>query len=323
MNKLDKELNYFLKENNNEAITKQNICDTMKAIIRGTMISYTAKRNKEKYKENFKLQAFADDLIFIMEGPEQTGPKLIEKLEEYREVAGLKINKGKMKIIAKNMTNKQKEKLAKNLDIQIVPKIKYLGITILYLGIHWTARCSTLKENIYIKLKQQIALDLVKWENLQLSLIGRISTIKMNILPRILYLFQTIPIRLGKDYFEDLNKIVLIYIWLGKKARIKLKLFQDAKIRGGFGLPNCELYYQATNLMWVKEWITLRNTRLFTLEGHDLLLGWHAFLWYKGTKTQGYFRRYYIRESLWLNWEKTKRQYTWLILPCVVDLCGC
>uniref|UniRef100_A0A8C5WQN4 Zona-pellucida-binding protein 1/2 N-terminal domain-containing protein n=1 Tax=Laticauda laticaudata TaxID=8630 RepID=A0A8C5WQN4_LATLA len=57
----------------------------------------------------------------------------------------------------------------------------------------------------------------------------------------------------------------------------------------------------------VKEWITLRNTML-TLEGHDLLLGWHAFLWYKGTKTQGYFRRHHIQESLWLDWEKIKRQ---------------
>uniref|UniRef100_A0A8C5RNZ3 3-oxo-5alpha-steroid 4-dehydrogenase (NADP(+)) n=1 Tax=Laticauda laticaudata TaxID=8630 RepID=A0A8C5RNZ3_LATLA len=35
----------------------------------------------------------------------------------------------------------------------------------------------------------------------------------MNILPRILYLFQTIPIKLGKKYFEDLNKIILKYIW--------------------------------------------------------------------------------------------------------------
>uniref|UniRef100_A0A2D4IUP1 Uncharacterized protein n=1 Tax=Micrurus lemniscatus lemniscatus TaxID=129467 RepID=A0A2D4IUP1_MICLE len=61
--------------------------------------------------------------------------------------------------------------------------------------------------------------------------------------------------------------------------------------------------------MWVKEWITLRSTRLLTLEGHDLLLGWHAVLWYKGSKTHGYFRRHYIRETLLLNWEKIKRQH--------------
>uniref|UniRef100_A0A670Z1A6 Reverse transcriptase domain-containing protein n=1 Tax=Pseudonaja textilis TaxID=8673 RepID=A0A670Z1A6_PSETE len=242
-------------------------------------------------KEEFKLQAFVDDLVFILEDPLETALKLLEKIETYGEMAGLKINKDKTKILTKNMLLRQREELADLLKIQVMNKVKYLGI-------YLTSRCTTLKENNYIKLKQQIALDLKKWENLQLSLIGRISTIKMNILPRILYFFQTIPIRLGKDYFEDLNKIVLKYIWQSKKARIKLKL-QDARIRGGFGLPNWEVYYQAANLMWAKEWITLRKTRLLTLEGHDLLLGWHAFLWYKGTKSQSYLRRHYIWESLW------------------------
>uniref|UniRef100_A0A670YX33 Reverse transcriptase domain-containing protein n=1 Tax=Pseudonaja textilis TaxID=8673 RepID=A0A670YX33_PSETE len=202
-------------------------------------------------KEEFKLQAFADDLVFILEDPLGTALKLLEKIEIYGEMVGLKINKDKTKILTKNMLLKQRDELADLLKIQVTKKVKYLGI-------YLTSRCTTLKENNYIKLKQQIASDLKKWENLQLSLIGRISTIKMNILPRILYLFQTIPIRLGKDYFEELNRIVLKFIWQGKKARIKLKLLQDARTRGGFGLPNWELYYQAANLMWVKDWITLR-----------------------------------------------------------------
>uniref|UniRef100_A0A8C6VAE5 Reverse transcriptase domain-containing protein n=1 Tax=Naja naja TaxID=35670 RepID=A0A8C6VAE5_NAJNA len=239
-------------------------------------------------REEYKLQAFADDLVFILEDPLESAFKLIERIEEYGEVAGLKINKDKTKILTKNMLARRKKELEEALEIQVTSKVMYLGI-------YTTARCSTLKEDNYIKLKQQIATDLEKWKNLQLSLIGRISTIKMNVLPRILYLFQTIPIRLGK-VFRRLNRMMLKYIWQGKKARIKLKLLQDARLRGGFALPNWELYYQAANLMWVKDWITLRNTRLLTLEGHDLLLGLHAFLWYKGTKTQGYFRRHYIRE---------------------------
>uniref|UniRef100_A0A670XUF9 Reverse transcriptase domain-containing protein n=1 Tax=Pseudonaja textilis TaxID=8673 RepID=A0A670XUF9_PSETE len=128
-------------------------------------------------KEEFKLQAFADDLVFILEDPLETASKLIEKIETYGQVAGLKINKDKTKILTKNMLSRQKEELADLLKIQVTNKIKYLGI-------YLTARCSTLKENNYIKLKQQIVLDLAKWENLQLSLIGRISTIKMNTLER-------------------------------------------------------------------------------------------------------------------------------------------
>uniref|UniRef100_A0A8C5RQB2 Reverse transcriptase domain-containing protein n=1 Tax=Laticauda laticaudata TaxID=8630 RepID=A0A8C5RQB2_LATLA len=189
-------------------------------------------------KEEFKSQAFADDLVFILEDPQETASKLIEKIEAYGKVAGLKINKEKTKILIKNILSRQKEELVELLKIQVTNKIKYLGI-------YLRSRCSTLKENNYIKLYQQIVLHLVKWKNLQL----------------ILYLFQKIPVRLGKDYFEDLNKIVLKYIWRGKKVRIKLKLLQDAIIRGGFGLPNWELYYQATKLMWVKEWILWNQSK--------------------------------------------------------------
>uniref|UniRef100_A0A2D4JZD6 Reverse transcriptase domain-containing protein n=1 Tax=Micrurus paraensis TaxID=1970185 RepID=A0A2D4JZD6_9SAUR len=105
---------------------------------------------------------------------------------------------------------------------------------------------------------------------MQLSLTGRIVAIKMNILSKVFYLYQKIPIKLGKKYFEDINKIVLKYIWQRKKVRINIKMLQDVRTRGGFGLPNWEIYYQATALTWMKEWITLRNKRLLTLEGHDL-----------------------------------------------------
>uniref|UniRef100_A0A2D4F0N0 Uncharacterized protein n=1 Tax=Micrurus corallinus TaxID=54390 RepID=A0A2D4F0N0_MICCO len=58
VNKLKEELKYFLKENNNEATMKQNIWDTMKAVIRGTTISYNARRNRENYAQqnNLKLR---------------------------------------------------------------------------------------------------------------------------------------------------------------------------------------------------------------------------------------------------------------------------
>uniref|UniRef100_A0A670XQU1 Reverse transcriptase domain-containing protein n=1 Tax=Pseudonaja textilis TaxID=8673 RepID=A0A670XQU1_PSETE len=104
-------------------------------------------------------------LLFVL-----TLEVLNRNIRDEKNIKGMKIKKEEFK---------QKEELADVLKIQVTNKIKYLGI-------YLTARCSTLKENNYIKLKQQIALDLMKWENLQLSLTGRISTVKMNILPRIL-----------------------------------------------------------------------------------------------------------------------------------------
>uniref|UniRef100_A0A2D4PAM0 Reverse transcriptase domain-containing protein n=1 Tax=Micrurus surinamensis TaxID=129470 RepID=A0A2D4PAM0_MICSU len=107
-------------------------------------------------KEKYKLQAFADDLIFILQDPQETGSKLIKKIEEYGEMAGFKINREKIKILVKNITEKQKKELTKILDIQITKKVKYLGIQL-------TARCVTIKEDNYYNLLQQTKIDLKKW----------------------------------------------------------------------------------------------------------------------------------------------------------------
>uniref|UniRef100_A0A2D4L702 Reverse transcriptase domain-containing protein n=1 Tax=Micrurus paraensis TaxID=1970185 RepID=A0A2D4L702_9SAUR len=76
-----------------------------------------------KNREEYKLQTFADDLVFILEDPENSGPKLIEKLEEFGKVVGLKINRKKTKILTNNMTKIQKENLTMVMDIQVTNKI--------------------------------------------------------------------------------------------------------------------------------------------------------------------------------------------------------
>lgn len=91
--------------------------------------------------------------------------------------------------------------------------------------------------------------------------------------------------------------MILKYIWQVKKPRIKLKMLQEFRCNGGFGLPDWELYYQASALTWLKEWVNLKNRRLLLIEGHDLQLGWHAFLWYGRSTAHKYFQRHYVRNA--------------------------
>lgn len=59
----------------------------------------------------YKLQAYADDLVFIIEDPIKSTPVLLKEIEQYGNVAGLKINKKKMKFIVKNMIKKTQKLL--------------------------------------------------------------------------------------------------------------------------------------------------------------------------------------------------------------------
>uniref|UniRef100_A0A670ZNF7 Reverse transcriptase zinc-binding domain-containing protein n=1 Tax=Pseudonaja textilis TaxID=8673 RepID=A0A670ZNF7_PSETE len=131
----------------------------------------------------------------------------------------------------------------------------------------------------------------------------------MNILPKFLYLFQTIPIKLHKKFFEELNKTTFKFIWQGKKPRINVQAMQDTKSRGGLAVPNWELYYMATSLVWLKDWVKLTNKRILFLEGHDLQRGWHAFLWDIGKTSQKYFHRHLIRDALLTIWKKIRKKH--------------
>uniref|UniRef100_A0A8C6XN85 Reverse transcriptase domain-containing protein n=1 Tax=Naja naja TaxID=35670 RepID=A0A8C6XN85_NAJNA len=273
---------------------------TLEALIRMVQQESDIKGLKIK-KEEFKLQAFADDLLFILEEPQTSGLILLKKLEEFGLVAGLKINKDKTKMITKNMTDKQKESLATIMDIEIVEKIKYLGIII-------SSRFSSLKKDNYDPLIKRISEDLIRWNNLNLSFMGRIATVKMNILPKLLFLFQNAPIILNRTFFDKLNKIISSFIWQKRKPRIKLKLLQDATERGGLGLPNWELYHSAAIMTWLKDWINHTNTRVLTLEGHNLQSGWHAFLGQDNIKGYSYVSKHKLRQTLLHTWFKIKKQ---------------
>lgn len=70
---------------------------------------------------------------------------------------------------------------------------------------------------------------MVKWNKQNLSLIGHIATIKINVPPWMLYLFQMIPIIKKKDHFNRWKGDITDFIWAGRRARIKYKTLIDAK----------------------------------------------------------------------------------------------
>ena len=64
---------------------------------------------------------------------------------------------------------------------------------------------------------------------------------KISVIPKLIYKFNAIPIKIMASYFMDVSKMILMFIWRGRRFRLKNTILKD-KV-GGLMLPNLKTYY--------------------------------------------------------------------------------
>ena len=79
----------------------------------------------------------------------------------------------------------------------------------------------------YKTLMKEIKDDINRWREILCSWVGRINTVKMTILPNVIYRFNVIPIKLPWHFSQNCNKNFTIHMETQKAPNIQRSLEKE------------------------------------------------------------------------------------------------
>ena len=135
-------------------------------------------------------------MILYIENPKDSIRKLLELISEFSKVAAYKINTQVSLVFLYTSYEKSEREIKESVPFTIATK------RIRYLGINLPKETKELYTENYKILMKKIKDDINRWRDIPCSWVERIDTVKMTILPKAIYRFNVITIKLPMGIFH-------------------------------------------------------------------------------------------------------------------------
>lgn len=203
-------------------------------------------------QQEHRIALFADDVILFLKKLKNSIPALLELINTFGKISGYKVNKDKSSLMLLN--SEERNGAGASFQFRKVDCFTYLGIKIVEVN--------------YSPMVVSITSSIDRWNSLPLSLIARINVFKLNVMPKLLYLFQNIPLPPPVNLFPLLKKMFVRFLWNNRRPRLRLSLLYLPYDRGGLKCPNPLWHYWAAQLRTMMfyftdksppPWMTMEN----------------------------------------------------------------
>ena len=196
-------------------------------------------------QNHIKNTAFADDATFFLNGSKQSLETLIELIDKYSKVSGLKLNNNKSIILRIGSSKRNTEILCQD------RKFFWTSDKATTLGITFTNNLYETIELNYQKKVNEFNNCLDKWGKYKLSLIGKIAVIKTFAIPKIIYPLTVLELP-NNGIIKAIKTKMFNFLWDGKPDKIKRETIVQSYEDGGLKMIDFDIFIRTLKCSWIK-----------------------------------------------------------------------
>ena len=193
------------------------------------------------------LEIYADDLTLFLNPNSENLRNVIQILDSFRLISGLKISVTKTKAIWFGKDHNSTLRLCPDLNLKWVKEFTLLGI-------NFDNNLSKMESNFEEKISK-IEKLLSHWSYRYLTPFGKITIIKSLALSKLSHIALVIPDP-SKQMFKKLESILFKFLWCNKSEKVSREDCKLPEKLGGLGMPDVEKFWLAFKFSWLRRLLT-------------------------------------------------------------------